>query len=412
MPVSTRFMVTLAAYWVLPILIVSMPLQAGSQVNVNHTRKALALAPPLVQLAQQIKSVSVLIRSESSLGSGVMIQRQGEIYTVLTTAHTVQENAKYSVTLPDESRYVVTQVKPVGGIDLAILTFKSDRIYPVAALGRSQDLVEGSPVYVAGFPASSVAISQPVYTFTQGTITTHSSKPLKDGYAIVYSNNTLPGMSGGGVFNAAGQLVGIHGRADLSTKLEPTEDPSVRVKTGFNLGIPIETFVRRAQVGGVMVKPLSAPTQTVSKSEQALNQTVNPSASSTSSTDFSTVKRNIENLLKLVEERYANFKQRGLAGLDDPFSGAWWSRVDLESARKMLTGNGQGTQSIGKTFEPSDRQKPDYAVVKQHFEKCEKYTREMEAARKIKFTGFERQDLVFVESKTGQRLSNREVQGL
>lgn len=409
-----------AAHSVLPNSMVSSPSLTSPQVKAKvdyPTRKTIAIAPSLVEISQQIKSVSVLIRSESSLGSGVIVQRQGETYTVLTTAHAVQGNAqgsaKYSAILPDENRYVATQVKPIPGIDLAVLTFKSARTYPVAVLGRSQELVEGSPVYVAGFPASSAAISQPVYTFTQGTITTHSSKPLQDGYAIVYSNNTLPGMSGGGVFNSAGQLVGIHGRADLNTKLEPTENPSIRIKTGFNLGIPIETFVRRAQEVGVTVTTTSLPAQTASVASQTVSLSGRTSkldnSLSSPSTDFNLVRRNIENLLQLIEERYANFKKKGLAALDEPFSGAWWSRVDLETARKTLTGSEKGIQTIG-TLASRDRQIPEYMAVKQHFEKCERYTLEMEAARKIKFTGFDRLDLIFVGTKTGRRLSNQEVQ--
>ncbi len=384
----------------------------------HDTRKTIAIAPSpsLVEMSQQIKSVSVLIRSASGLGSGVIVQRQGEVYTVLTTAHAVGGNVQYSVILPDENRYRVTQVKPISGIDLAVLTFKSDRLYPVASLGRSQDLVEGSPVYVAGFPASSAAISQPIYTFTQGVLTAHSSKPLKDGYAIVYGNNTLPGMSGGGVFNSAGQLVGIHGRADLNTRLEPTEDPSVRVKTGFNLGIPIETFVRRAQEVGLTVTAPSPPSQTASVPSQTLSASGRNSnqdeSRSSLGTDFDITKRNIENLLKLIEERHANFKKKGLAGLDEAFSGAWRSRGDLEEARKMFIGHAKGTQSMGKTFESRDRQNSEYMTAKQHFEKCEKYVQEMEAARKIRFSGFDRLDLVFIETKTGQRLSTQSVQRL
>jgi hypothetical protein len=401
------------AYWMPPNLIRPIPWPVTAQVKVQDSR-IIAIAPSPVQLSQHVKSVTVLIRSESGLGSGVLIQRQGGIYTVLTTAHTVMENTKYSVILPDESRYAVSQIKPIAGIDLAILTFKSDRSYPVAALGRSQDLVEGSSVCVAGFPASSVAISQPVFTFTQGSITTHSSKPLKDGYAIVYSNNTLPGMSGGGVFNAAGQLVGIHGRADLNPQLEPTEDPSIRIKTGFNLGIPIETFIQHAHEVGLTPKipsPFSNTAQMIAPSPPAA-LTQNDDSNTSSTADFNIVKHNIESLLKIVEKRYANFKQKGLAGLDESFSGAWWSRVDLEAARKMLIGKERGKLSIGKKFKSGDRQNPKYSTIKQHFETCEKYTQEMEAARKIKFIGYDQQYLVFIETKTGLRLSVQQVQRL
>jgi hypothetical protein len=78
----------------------------------------------------------------------------------------------------------------------------------------------------------------------------------------------------------------------------------------------------------------------------------------------------------------------------------------------MLTGKERGTLSIGKKFKSGDRQNPNYNAIKQHFETCEKYTQEMEAVRKIKFTGYDHQDLVFIETKTGLRLSVQQVQRL
>jgi hypothetical protein len=143
---------------------------------------------------------------------------------------------------------------------------------------------------------------------------------------------------------------------------------------------------------------------------QIINDRGNPNSSA--GYEFNAAKRNIENPLKLIEERYANFQKKGVAGLDDSFSGAWWSRFDLETARGTLTGNEAGTKSLGRTFEPSARQNPEYATVKVRFDRCEKYTQEMEAARRIKFTGFDRKDLMFVETKTGRRLSNGEAQRL
>jgi tetratricopeptide (TPR) repeat protein len=214
-------------------------------------------------IAQQAKSVSVLIQSPGNSGSGVLIQRQGQTYTVLTAAHVVSSpKAPYTLILADEKIYTATDVKTLAGIDLAVVTFQSDRTYPVAVLGSSQNLGEASPVYVAGFPAGTAAITRSVYTFTEGTVTARSNKSFADGYAMVYSNNTLPGMSGGGVFNRAGQLVGIHGRGDVDPKAEPSKiNPNIVVKTGFNLGIPIETFANRAAEAGLKVAllPTSTP---------------------------------------------------------------------------------------------------------------------------------------------------------
>jgi hypothetical protein len=138
----------------------------------------------------------------------------------------------------------------------------------------------------------------------------------------------------------------------------------------------------------------------------------NNNSNSSAQYEFDAAKHNIDNPLKLIEERYANFEKKGVAGLDDSFSGAWWARFDLETARGTLTGNEEGTKSQGRTFEPNSRENPDYAEVKARFDRCEQYTLEMEAARKIKFTGFDGKDLVFVDVKTGKRLSNGQAQQL
>lgn len=62
---------------------------------------------------------------------------------------------------------------------------------------------------------------------------------------MVYTNVTRAGMSGGPVFNDDGKVVGIHGLAEGREVVLPgyQGDRSV-IKAGFNLGIPINTFVR------------------------------------------------------------------------------------------------------------------------------------------------------------------------
>ncbi len=191
------------------------------------------------------KNISVRISSQTP-GSGVVIKREGDTYTVLTAAHVVATDDNYEVITRLGNRYPIDTgtIKRLPKVDLAILQFTSGQTYNVAQLGDSNQVSEGAASYVAGFPIRTQAIDQTIYNFTTGKITANASRPLADGYALVYSNNTLPGMSGGPVLDSQGNLLGIHGRADTTTEVQNQSfNSEVYIKTGFNLGIPISTFL-------------------------------------------------------------------------------------------------------------------------------------------------------------------------
>ncbi len=222
---------------------------------------ATAMSP--TEVAAIAKSVTVSIQTPDDRGSGSIIARQGNTYLVLTAAHVVRKtDRQYTIELSDGRKYPVSarQIAPTGNIDLAIIKFQSDLTYPVVKIGDSNLAIEGSVAYVSGFPLATAAITQSVYTFSDGKITANSSKPFKHGYSIVYSCNTLPGMSGGPVFNDRGELIAIHGRGDVSENAKQSDvNANVWVKTGFNLGIPVNTFTKMASQMGVKIGGQTAP---------------------------------------------------------------------------------------------------------------------------------------------------------
>ncbi len=207
------------------------------------------------EVAKIAKSTAVTIDSDSSHGSGIIIQHQGNQYLVLTAAHVVRGNPQsYKIITTDDLPHQLqpTVIQPLAGVDLAVVKFTSDKQYRVPTLGNANDSTEGTTIYVSGYPSGTEAINRSIFNFTDGKVTANSNKPLKDGYSLIYSNNTLPGMSGGGVFNENGELVAIHGKGDVDTKITTSDiNPDVRVKTGFNLGIPINTFQQLASKIGI-----------------------------------------------------------------------------------------------------------------------------------------------------------------
>jgi Tfp pilus assembly protein PilF len=215
--------------------------------------QTIATAKSSVEIGETAKAITVLITQPNSVGSGVILQQQGDTYTILTAAHVVKNKASYKITTPDNRQYDIISSSirsSPGNIDLAIVKFKSTTKYRTAKLGNCNLLKSGMDLYVGGFPGTSRAITESIFVFREGKVSANSDKVLEKGYSLVYSNDTLPGMSGGAVLNSNGELVAIHGRGD--------RDES-GAKTGFNLGIPVNRFATVASKMGIELDEKVAP---------------------------------------------------------------------------------------------------------------------------------------------------------
>jgi tetratricopeptide (TPR) repeat protein len=227
-----------------------LPIALFGSINlISYVAPAVALSP--VEIQKIAKQTTVQITG-CDLGSGVIIQKNGNTYTVLTVAHAVKKSG-CQVTTPDDTKYQVAQVKTFPNqVDLAAFTFTSNKNYSVAKLIDNSDRVEATEtIYVSGFPLSS-AIGTSVFSIVKGDVVANpANKQQGKGYSLIYTNSTLPGQSGGPVWNDKGEVIAIHGQGDVDTKLQTTMNDNVRVKTGYNLGITVNTFTKLATAVGI-----------------------------------------------------------------------------------------------------------------------------------------------------------------
>ena len=147
-------------------------------------------------------------------GSGVIISADGYI----VTNHHVIENANtISVSLRDGTKYDATLIGSDADNDIALLKIDAEGLSP-ATFGDSSSLAVGDYV---------VAIGNPLGTLG-GTVTDGIISALAREVTIEDKNMTLlqtnaqisPGNSGGGLFNANGELVGIVNAKDSATEVE------------------------------------------------------------------------------------------------------------------------------------------------------------------------------------------------
>jgi len=197
----------------------------------------IAVVQPTIAWAQDVydmaKEITVFIDGCSS-GSGVIYDKKGNTYYVLTAYHVVDENPRFCrVITTDGESYDPgpDNIEPIGSLDLAVVKFVSNKRYQKGKLGDSKPITIGKTVYVAGAPPSDLRIVDMERTIrvSEGKIIGRASQ-ASEGYTLIYDNTTRGGMSGGPILNTEGEIIGIHGKGDL-------KDGSKE-----NYGIPIEKF--------------------------------------------------------------------------------------------------------------------------------------------------------------------------
>lgn len=192
-------------------------LTLSTWANVSRSRLTQSPSPTtrlsVNQLQQQAKAITVKVMSPDFLGSGILLQRQGTVYTVLTNAHVLRAGkTPYQIQTADGRIWAasVPKTNHFGNNDLAILQFHSTGIvYKVASFGSAPAV--GNEVFAAGFPITEAGVRENSFVITTGKVSLILPKALEGGYQIGYTNDISKGMSGGALLNSRGEVVGVNG---------------------------------------------------------------------------------------------------------------------------------------------------------------------------------------------------------
>lgn len=168
------------------------------------------------QIAAKCKPSVVEIRTEAvqnatfignyvidGAGSGVIISEDGYI---LTNNHVIEGANTITVTLDDGTSYNATLIGTDDQSDVAVIKIDATGL-TAATLGNSDEIVVGETVVAIGNPLGTLggSVTDGIISATSRNITIDSQN-----LNVIQMNASVsPGNSGGGLFDAQGNLIGI-----------------------------------------------------------------------------------------------------------------------------------------------------------------------------------------------------------
>nr|WP_245416306.1 Do family serine endopeptidase [Microvirga sp. 17 mud 1-3] len=181
---------------------------AGAVVNVYATRSDRRQNAAMEEFFRRFFGESAPSmppgRSQSSLGSGVIVDATG---LVITNNHVIENMNDVKVALADRREFEADIVLRDPRIDLAVLKLKGASNLNVIELGDSEALQVGDLVLAVGNP---FGVGQ---TVTQGIVSAlaRTQVGISDYQFFIQTDAAInPGNSGGALIDMSGRLVGIN----------------------------------------------------------------------------------------------------------------------------------------------------------------------------------------------------------
>lgn len=178
---------------------------------------------------------------QSGAGSGVIISQDGYI---LTCAHVVDGATSVKVQLQNGETYDASIVGSDATSDIAVIKIEATGLTP-AVIGDSDALAVGETVVAVGNPLGTLS-----NTVTDGIISALNREvTVEDNDMTLLQTNASisPGNSGGGLFNANGELIGVVNAKSSYSEAE-----------GIGFAIPIDSAMEIAQQlieNGAVIRP-------------------------------------------------------------------------------------------------------------------------------------------------------------
>ncbi len=211
----------------------NIPITSVVSVGEKKLSSTAEVAAKAMESVVEIRTESVTLGNRimgqyvsEGAGSGVVFSSDGYI---VTNNHVIQGANKITVTTRDGAEYEAKLIGTDAKTDLAVIKVDAKGL-KAAMLGKSGSLVVGEEVVAIGNP-----LGQLGGTVTNGIISSLDREIDVEGEKMTLLQTDAsvnPGNSGGGLFNSAGQLVGIVNAKSSGSGIE-----------GLGFAIPVDNAI-------------------------------------------------------------------------------------------------------------------------------------------------------------------------
>jgi len=221
-----------------------------SVVNITTTRYEAVQIPPgqsvMAQVAKPDKSIW--------FGTGFIVTTDGY---VVTNKHVVHNGVSFTVTLSDGAVLPADLIAESCCADIAVIKIRGDRPFPPVRLGDSDTLRRGDFVIAIGNPLG-----------FQSTVSTGIISALNRDFHFTQFDDYIQtdaaineGNSGGPMFNANGEVVGVN--SALYTSATSTGNIGIGLAIPINDAKFIVTHMREIKAGKISTSYLGAQVQSL-----------------------------------------------------------------------------------------------------------------------------------------------------
>ena len=180
----------------------------------------------------RLSAVEIIIPNKG-FGSGVIVNKKGNTYTVLTAWHLfddLEPGSQFKIRTAHNETYKINQssIKQIKNLDMAIFSLESGNNYEIAEFSDKMNLRRNDILFSSGFASGK-------FHLQKGKVIANAEVDIKEGEQLIYTNRIISGMSGGAIFDLNSNLVGINTMSNLSS----FDDKQF----AFSIGVPISYYI-------------------------------------------------------------------------------------------------------------------------------------------------------------------------